>query len=53
MADHEAEIGLLRGYVEDAGLERLIKECAELVKRNRNVEVGEDVEIDADADVEM
>lgn len=56
MADHEAEIEILRGYV-DCGLERLMKECAELVKRDRD-EVGSEDEVkgrdeEQDEDVEM
>lgn len=35
MADHEAEIDLLRNYMDEAGLERLVKESAELVRRDR------------------
>lgn len=42
MADHETEIATLRDYVEDHGLERLVKECGELVRRDRT-----------DGDVEM
>lgn len=45
MRDHEVEIERLKGYIEDAGLERLVKECAELVKRDRVAAKDEDVEM--------
>jgi nuclear pore complex protein Nup133 len=36
--DHGHEIGLLEVYLEDAGLEARVKEVAELVKRDMEVE---------------
>lgn len=46
MADHEAEIALLREYIDEAGLERLIKECAELVRRDTAEEAVGDDDVD-------
>lgn len=45
MVDHETEIATLKGYIDEAGLERLVKECAELVKRDRTIGVDGDVEM--------
>jgi len=57
MADHEAEIDLLRNYMDEAGLERLVKESAELVRRDRADRADGAGEADgtdgADDDMEM
>ena len=41
MLDHEDEIRVLSGYIENNGLERMIKEVAELVRQDVNEEAAE------------
>lgn len=50
MGDHEDEIRVLNDYLQNAGLERKIKEVAELVRRDANGEEEEEVEMN---DVEI
>ena len=49
MADHEAEIAVLREFIEEAGLERLVKECAELIRRD----MAEEADAEEDLDIDM
>jgi len=47
MADHESEIEQLNTYISQAGLESMVKECAELIRRDEGAE-GTEAEEDVD-----
>lgn len=47
MADHESEIAQLTTYIDQAGLENMVRECAELIRRDEGAEAnGGDEDVD-------